>query len=60
MNDSGVGMQNQELMHKATEVSIRLFLVAALGLWCFLIFQPFLMPLLFLFYQNITNNRIIM
>jgi predicted PurR-regulated permease PerM len=45
MDQSNGGMQNRELMRKATEVSIRLFLVAALGYWCFLIFLPFLMPL---------------
>ena len=46
MGETGGSIQNRELMHKATEVSIRLFLIAGLGYWCFLIFQPFLMPVL--------------
>jgi predicted PurR-regulated permease PerM len=37
--------ENRELTRKATEVSVRLFLVAALAYWCFLIFEPFLLPL---------------
>ena len=45
MNDSVSDVQNRELMGRATEVAIRLFLVAALAYWCFLIFKPFLMPL---------------
>jgi len=36
-------VQMWESMRKATEVAIRLFLVAALSWWCFLIFRPFLM-----------------
>jgi predicted PurR-regulated permease PerM len=46
MNDSADDAQNRQLMRNALEISIRLFLVAALGLWCFLIFKPFLMPVL--------------
>jgi len=46
MNESDSVMQNRELLRRATEVSIRLFLVAGLGYWCFLIFQPFLIPVL--------------
>ena len=46
MNESGESMQHRELMHKATEVSIRLFVVAGLGYWCFLIFRPFVMPVM--------------
>jgi predicted PurR-regulated permease PerM len=45
MNDSLNDVQNRDLMRKALEVAIRLFLVAALAFWCFLIFKPFLMPL---------------
>ncbi len=46
MSDSGPSSQNQELMQKATEVTIRLVVIAALMLWCFLIFRPFLVPVL--------------
>ena len=46
MNGSVSDRPSGELMHKATEVAIRLFLLAALALWCFLIFEPFLMPLI--------------
>ena len=46
MRHSASDGQNQELMNKATEVSIRLFLVAALVYSCFLILLPFLMPVL--------------
>jgi len=35
----------RELLGRATEVAIRLFLVGGLAIWCFLIFQPFLLPL---------------
>ena len=45
MNEPVRDVQTRELMRKATEVTIRLFLVAALALWCFLIFRPFFMPL---------------
>jgi predicted PurR-regulated permease PerM len=31
-------------MHKATDVAIRLSLMAGLALWCFLLFRPFLLP----------------
>jgi len=46
MNDSANDAQNRDLMRKAVEIAIRLFLVAALAYWCFLIFKPFLLPLL--------------
>ena len=46
MNDTEGGAQNQDLMRKATEVSIRLVMLAGLAIWCFLIFKPFLMPVL--------------
>jgi predicted PurR-regulated permease PerM len=46
MNHSVDDLQGSDLMRKALEVAIRLFLVAALTYWCFLIFKPFLMPLL--------------
>ena len=46
MNDSVSNAQNRESMRKATEVTIRLFLVVALAYWCFLLFLPFLMPML--------------
>jgi len=45
MNESVSDMDSRQLMRKATEVAIRLFIVAALAYWCFLIFAPFLMPL---------------
>jgi len=45
MNESISDAQNREPMRKATEVTIRLVLVAALAYWCFLLFLPFLMPL---------------
>jgi len=45
MNESVGDMQILGIQRKAIEVAIRLFLVAALALWCFLIFRPFLMPL---------------
>jgi len=45
MNNSVDEVQNSDLMRKALEVAIRLFLVAALAYWCFLIFKPFLMPI---------------
>lgn len=38
--------QDRDQIHRVIEISIRLFLVAALGVWCFLIFRPFLMPVL--------------
>ena len=44
MNESVSDKTPHELMRKATEVAIRLFLLAGVVLWCFLIFQPFLMP----------------
>ena len=46
MNESVSETRLQELQHKATEVAIRLILVVGLALWCFLIFKPFLMPLI--------------
>lgn len=46
MKDSADDVQHRQLMKNALEISIRLFLVAALALWCFLIFKPFLMPVL--------------
>lgn len=46
MGQSGSGMQDGELMHKATEISIRLALLAGLALWCVLICRPFVMPVL--------------
>ncbi|MCK5362908.1 MAG: AI-2E family transporter, partial [Gammaproteobacteria bacterium] len=45
MNNFSDDLQNRELMSKVTEVAIRLFLVTALAAWCFLLFKPFLMPL---------------
>jgi len=45
MNEPIRDLQNGDSMRKATEVTIRLFLVAALAYWCFLLFLPFLMPL---------------
>jgi predicted PurR-regulated permease PerM len=47
MIDSTNDGRNHDLLRKATEVAIRLFLVAGLTYWCFLIFQPFLLPLVF-------------
>jgi predicted PurR-regulated permease PerM len=44
MNDFFSNPENRELTRKATEVSVRLFLVAAVAYWCFLIFEPFLLP----------------
>jgi predicted PurR-regulated permease PerM len=44
MSSSFDDPQDRELLRKATEVSVRLFLIAALLYWCFLIFLPFLMP----------------
>jgi len=46
MNDSVNDPQNREMLRKAIEISIRLSLIAALVYWCFLIFLPFLMPVL--------------
>lgn len=46
MNDSANNAQNRQMMRNALEISIRLFLVAVVALWCFLIFKPFLMPVL--------------
>ena len=46
MNESISDKPSGELMRKATEVAVRLFIVAALALWCFLILKPFLMPLI--------------
>ena len=37
--------KNQELQRKATEVAVRLVVVGLLAFWCFAIFRPFLMPL---------------
>jgi predicted PurR-regulated permease PerM len=45
MDDSVSDGKNSDLTRKATEVAIRLTLVAGLACWCFLIFLPFLMPL---------------
>ncbi len=45
MNESVSDMPTRELMRKATEAAIRLALVAVLVVWCFLIFKPFLIPL---------------
>lgn len=45
MNDSVSDTSTRELQRKATDVAIRLFVVAALAVWCFLIFKPFVMPL---------------
>lgn len=46
MNRSTDDPQSQDQTRRVIEISIRLFLAAALGVWCFLIFQPFLMPVL--------------
>ena len=46
MNHLADDAQNRDLMRKTLEIAIRLFVVAALAVWCFLIFKPFLMPLL--------------
>jgi predicted PurR-regulated permease PerM len=45
MSDSVSDMPARELQRKVTEVAIRLSLVAALAVWCFLILKPFVMPL---------------
>jgi len=45
MNESASETENCQLMSKVTEVAIRLSIVAGLAYWCFLIFLPFLMPL---------------
>ena len=45
MNDSVGDMSTRELQRKATDVAIRLSLVAALAVWCILILRPFVMPL---------------
>lgn len=44
MSDFFGNPENRELARKATEVSVRLLLVAAVAYWCFLIFEPFLLP----------------
>ena len=46
MDDPVNTVQSRDMMRNAIEISTRLFLVAALALWCFLIFKPFLMPVL--------------
>jgi predicted PurR-regulated permease PerM len=46
MNESVDNAQGHERMRSALEIAIRLFLVAALAYWCFLIFRPFLVPVL--------------
>ncbi len=38
--------RNRRILHQATEITIRLALIAALGYWCYLIFRPFLTPVL--------------
>lgn len=45
MNEPGEDRDLQQLQRKVTEVAIRLFLVAGLALWCFLILEPFILPL---------------
>jgi predicted PurR-regulated permease PerM len=37
---------NAMLLRKAVEIAIRLAALAALGAWCFIIFRPFVMPIL--------------
>lgn len=46
MNDFFDDKQNREMLRRTIEISIRLSLIAALVYWCFLIFLPFLMPVL--------------
>ena len=46
MNHPAPDKQDHDLMRKAVEISTRLFLVALLVFWCFLIVKPFLMPVL--------------
>ena len=38
----GVSAGDQDLLRRSTEVAIRLFGVAVLAIWCFIIFMPFL------------------
>ena len=38
-------MNDQELPRKATDVAVRLVVLALLGYWCFAILRPFLMPI---------------
>ena len=45
MSDFFSNPENRDLARKATEVSVRLFLIAALAYWCLMIFMPFLVPL---------------
>jgi len=45
MNQSAGETPFPGLTRKATEVAIRLVLLAGLALWCFMIFLPFLVPL---------------
>jgi predicted PurR-regulated permease PerM len=45
MSDPLVDRQQQELHRKTTEVVVRLSVVGLLAFWCFAIFRPFLMPL---------------
>jgi predicted PurR-regulated permease PerM len=45
MSDSRNDQQHQDLQGKATQVTVRLAVVGLLAYWCFAIFRPFLMPL---------------
>jgi predicted PurR-regulated permease PerM len=42
MHEITESSDDRDLMRRATEVAIRLLVLAVLGLWCFLIFRPFL------------------
>ncbi len=45
MSDSAGMAQNRDLMRKIVEAMVRIAIVVALAYWCFLIFLPFLLPL---------------
>ena len=45
MSDAGTATAKKQVMDTSMEVAIRLTVIAVLVVWCFRIFQPFIMPM---------------
>jgi predicted PurR-regulated permease PerM len=46
MSDGSVAVAKKEVLDTATEIAIRLALLALLAVWCFQIFRPFILPMI--------------
>ncbi len=46
MTNTGLGLMKKQALDISVEVAIRLTVIAALVIWCFQIFQPFILPIM--------------